>query len=430
MATKYWVGGAVPIPEVWTLSVSGSWAQDDTITITVNNKSLTLTLSDNGRLTTSNIATDLAAMINGNSANGSETRSALGSDVGEFALWSAEASSSDVVITGPDDGRPLGTVTTSSSSADTGDTSISETTTGEGPYTWDTAANWNGAAVPGGGDDVVFDARASNGVRYNLNQDTVTPDNIYIRDTFQYGIGLPAINTDNASLPFGEYLTQYLTLDGVGAGSGLVHIDNPLGSSVKMDLGDTATTVVVYGTGVSVDDQAPACDLKINNASAELHVLGGDVGLCTQEGSTGEVSQITVGRGSGAKLTIGGGATAPTLDVAGGSLSSRGDHTTLSISGGQLHQRDGQITTLNLNGGNAKIYSADTISTINMTRGTLDFSVDSRDKTITTINMYSKGTIIDPNGVVTFSNGINVYGRIQDITLDFPARRNWSVSSI
>lgn len=441
MATKYWVGGAVPIPEEWAIEVGGSWFERDTITVTVNNKSLTLTLTDANRLSATNVASDLAAMINGNSANGNETRSAVGSDVGEFAAWSAEEDGTDVVITGASDGRPMGTLTaTKTENTGTGSGSgpggsdasigISKTTSGEGPYTWDTVANWNGAAVPGSGDDVVFDSRASNGVKYNLDQNSVTPDNIYIRDTFKYGIGLPAINTENATLLYGEYLEQYLTLDGVGSGSGVVHVNNPLGSSVKMDLGDTATTVVVYSTGQSIDDQSPACDLKMDNANAELHVLGGQVGLCTQEGATGEISKLTIGRGSGASVTLGTGATVPDVDLAGGVLTSRTDHTTLSMSGSQLHQRDGQIETLNLNGGNAKIYSDQTIATVNMTRGTLDFSVDSRSKTVTNINMYSKGSVLDPNGVVNWSNGIDVYGRLNEITLDFPARRTWSVSTI
>lgn len=441
MATKYWVGGAVSIPEEWTVEVGGSWFERDTITVTVNNKSLTLTLTDANRLSATNVASDLAAMINGDSAGGNETRSAVGSDVGEFSAWSAEASGTDVVVTGADDGRPMGTLTATKtentgtgsgtgSGASDASLGISKTTSGEGPYTWDTVANWSGAAVPGSGDDVVFDSRASNGVKYNLNQSSVTPDNIYIRDTFKYGIGLPAINTENATLPYGEYLEQYLTLDGVGSGSGVVHVNNPLGSSTKMDLGNTATTVVVYSTGQSVDDQSPACDLKMNNAGAELHVLGGQVGLCTQEGTTGEVSKLTIGRGSGAGVTLGTGATVPDVDLAGGVLTSRTDHTTLSMNGSQLHQRDGQISTLNLNGGNAKIYSDRTIATVNMTRGTLDFSVDSRSKTVTNINMYSRGSVLDPNGVVNWTNGIDVYGRLNEITLDFPARRTWSVSNI
>lgn len=437
MTTKYWVGGAVAIEEQWTITVSGTWAENDTASVTVNNKTLTLTLTDATRTSTDNVASDIAAMINGDSANGDETRSALGSDVGEFATWEAEASSSDVVITGDDDGRPMGTLTVSESTAGDGALAISETTSGEGPYTWDVAANWSGNVVPGSGDDVIFDYRASNGVKYNLDQDTVTVDNVYVRNTYKYGIGLPAVNTETSNLPYGEHLTQYLTLAGVGSGSGIVHVDNPMGSSIKIDATESDATFVIYGTGRSVDDSVPACDLKINSGvtgtgtgNAELHVLGGDVGLCTADGSSGDVDKITIGRGSGANVTVGENVTAPTVDLSGGSLRSKSDHATINQSGGTLHQIDGAISTLNLNAGTAKIYSDETIAEINMTDGLLDFSVDSRDKTVTNIAMYAKGTIRDPGGVVTWTNGLDVYGLITGIGLDFPSRKNWSISDI
>jgi len=440
MTTKYWVGGAVTIEEQWTVTFTGTFVQNDTVSITVNNKTLTLTLADASRLSLANVATDFAAMINGNSANGSETRSALGSEVGEFATWSAAASGATVVITGDDDGRPMGTLTVSDyetstgTSPDTGtggaDMTIAKTRSGVGPYTWDVASNWSSNAVPGAGDDVIFDYRAANGVKYNLDQSSVTVDNIYVRDSYKYGIGLPAVNTDTATLPYGEHLTQYLTLDGVGSGSGVVKVDNPMGSSIKIDAGDTATDLIVYGTGSSVDDAIPACDLKVNHASAELHVLGGDVGLCTADGATGEVSAITMGRGSGATLTIGGSPTVPTIDLSGGTLRTKASHATINQSGGTLHQLNNTLTTLNLNGGTAKIYSNSTITTVNMTDGTLDFSVDSRTKTVTNMNMYALGAIKDPQGVVTWTNGLDVYGTINDVTLDFPARRTWSLSTI
>lgn len=437
MATKHWVGGAVSIAEEWTITVSGTWAENDTASVTVNNKTLTLTLTDDTRTSTADVASDIAAMINGDDANGDETRSALGSDIGEFATWSASASGSTVVITGDDDGRPMGTLTVSETTAGDGALAISETTTGEGPYTWDTVANWNTASVPGSGDDVVFDYRASNGVKYNLDQTGVTVGNIYVRDTYRYGIGLPAVNTETANLPYGEHLATYLTLDGVGSGDGVVHVDNPIGSSVKIDVSETDATFVITGTGQSVDDSVPACDLKINSGAtgtgtgnARVHVLGGSVGLCTADGASGDVDKITLGRGSGANVFIGPGMVAPTVDLSGGTLRSKADHTTLNQSGGTLHQVDGQISTLYLNAGTAKIYSDETIAAINMGNGVLDFSGDSREKTVTKLTMYAKGTVRDPAGVVTFTNGIDVYGLITGINLDFPARRTWTISDI
>jgi hypothetical protein len=60
----------------------------------------------------------------------------------------------------------------------------------------------------------------------------------------------------------------------------------------------------------------------------------------------------------------------------------------------------------------------------------VDASQDPRSKTFSNYNIYGKGTMKDPSGVVTLTNGIKVHQRIGDITLDLPPRRTFTIGAI
>ncbi len=58
-----------------------------------------------------------------------------------------------------------------------------------GDNDWSTAANWTGAAVPVGGDDVIFDGRTSESATAGMDQDTVDLGSMTVRDTYSGDIG-------------------------------------------------------------------------------------------------------------------------------------------------------------------------------------------------------------------------------------------------
>lgn len=426
MATKFWKGGAVPVRETWEIAVGGTWAASDTAWVEVNGKRLTLTV-DGARLTVADICADVTDMINGDAVNGAETRSAIGTDVGEWAILQAGDGGNKVYIYGPTDGRPCGTITAGETSTlGTFTVGGSPTIAGSGPYDWDTADNWSDGSVPGASDIVIFDYRASYSCLYNLSQGSLSLGALYVEPSYQRSLGLPAINTDIPNKQFPEHLTQYLTLSACSN----VYINAAAAGSIKIDTGSSACTAVVYSTGVSDDTAFPPCMLKMNHASSELHVTGGQVGICYEIGVSGTVAAITCSGDLGAVLYVGAMSTIPSFKIVNGICEVSATVTTLDMSGGIYRQLDGSITTGNVNGGTLEFSSADGATTFNMSGGSLDFRKDSRDKTVTNLNLYAPCTVRDPIGAVTITNGLDVYGHIDDYILDMPARKTWTLSTI
>ena len=119
MASKFWLGGAIPIPEKKAYVFALTWATGDTASITINGKTLTLTAG--ATATVAQVTLDMIDLLNGAAANGTETRSALGTSVGEFSGLTATAGTTgQVILTGPSNGRPIGTVTLTSTTAGDG----------------------------------------------------------------------------------------------------------------------------------------------------------------------------------------------------------------------------------------------------------------------------------------------------------------------
>ena len=66
MATKYWLGSAAQVPQVWTLTVSGAWADGDHVVLRTAGDSRTdvrIDFNASG-LTTANIADKIYRTIN------------------------------------------------------------------------------------------------------------------------------------------------------------------------------------------------------------------------------------------------------------------------------------------------------------------------------------------------------------------------------
>ena len=155
MATRYWLGAAVAIPEQIEFEVDGDWDTGDTVWIEINGKRLTATLGTD--LTNDNVCDIIANMINGDAALGDETRSALGSTIGEFVGLTATVPSTNYTgtgvtactftLTGPANGRPIGTVTVGETASGTSSGGFTRPTTNdiaaESPNHWDVVDNWS-----------------------------------------------------------------------------------------------------------------------------------------------------------------------------------------------------------------------------------------------------------------------------------------------
>lgn len=429
MATTYWYGSAVAIPEVYTISITGAWATDDTLTFTINGKDLTLTAGT--AVTIDDIGAAAVAMINGSAAVGTETRSAIGSEVGEFAQLTAAwvTADDDLTITGPATGRPIGTLTVSATTAGSGAAAVDNagdpTTDGTGPQHWDNVDNWSLGAVPVNTNDVVFDHQSAASCLYALSNGSLSLASLTITSGFKYSLGLPEVNTDSSVYPYDEHQTTHLTL----AAATIIDIDGSAGGSIRVDAGSSDTSATVRNSGRQEEANVPPVLLNINNASADLIVLGGDVGVCFVAGTAGALDTLTVsGRST---VTLGDTITLSGCDgrITTGRVYCSTNIDVVNVDGGEWEQLAGTITTASIAGGVLWDLSSGTFTTVNMTGGRYDHSRGVA-KTITNFNVYTSCHVKDLAGTVTVTNGYDVYPPLRDVTFELAPRKTYTISSI
>ncbi|NLX55074.1 MAG: hypothetical protein GXY58_08170 [Planctomycetaceae bacterium] len=424
--TRYWLGAAIPVPEVKSYEFTGTWVEGETASITINGKTLTLTAGTT--VTVEQMASDMVDMINGAGANQNEGRSALGSAIGEFAPLTASSDAGVVLITGAADGRPIGTVTVGDASTD-GAFSASTpevVTTGTGPNYADNIHNWSGDAVPIAGDTIVFDHHATAGPKFNMAM-AIAPAAIHVTDGFRYSIGLPQVNRDTAAHPFDEHLPTYMTFTSCAD----VRINAVNAASIRLDFGAAASGITVEGTGRSSETGVPALLIKANHASNALNVVNGDVGVCVETGTVGALGTLSVGGQGAPSVKTGSGVALASVTVNSGSLIARSAITTLVVNGGSVEQIGAAIgtTTLTINGGSFFPRSSGTHANVNQSAGTIDCTRDCQTRTVTNYYMYG-GALKDPNGTLTLTNGLRIYPKLSAVSLDLPPIRKYTLGAV
>jgi trimeric autotransporter adhesin len=405
MSNVIWRGDAQAVAQVDTITVTGTWAANDTATLTINGKDLVLTVGTD--VTVTDIADALKEMINGDtqSGTGDHVFSDTGPNVLEFAEIEASAATGVLTITGRTAGMPF-TITRSETTAGTGALgAVTSVTAATGPNHWSNAENWVGGAVPVNSDDVWFIDNAVP-VLYGLGQSAVTLASLNIDQSYTGTIGLPRTNASG----YFEYRETYLAIGatllnigrGEGAGSG----------RIKIDLGSVQSTVKIDDAGNPLDDGLEAVLLKGTNASNSIGVSKGSLGVAVFPGETAVVATLRVGYrenvSGDSEVRCGVGVTLTTITQSGGLLTIQSNVTTVNITDGELDVLAGTVTTYNIDGGAVRHSSAGTITTANVgSGGQLDFRRDLRGRTITNCNLYAGFDFQDPNKTVTFTNGID-----------------------
>jgi len=422
MATITWLGAAVPIPEKQTVTLALTWATGDTLELIVNSKSLLLTAGSTATVT--QVAADAVDMINGAAANDDETRSALGTSVGEWVGLTATSAAGVVTVTGAADGRPIGTITATATTAGDGNATQAVSIAADGPGNVNNADNWNGG-VPDDDDDIVFDHSASGSCLYTLEQlAAVAPASITITKGFRHQIGLPETNQDNNSLPYDEPNETYFQVVSCAD----VKIESISAQMIKIDTQSAESHAIITGSGSTVEAGTPPVLIKANHASSTVAVRAGSVGLNYEPKTTGQIATGYVS-GTGV-LEIGDSTTIATLTQRDGSVVAHNTITTVTVGGGTFEHRSGTITTLTLSGGTVFPVTNGTYTTVNHNGGVLDCTRDTRTQTITNYSMLAGTTLRDPLNTLTFTNGMDIYARIKDVTLEQAPRTTYSISAI
>jgi len=348
------------------------------------------------------------------------------------APWDSVTATEDdakLTLTANTAGVPFFSAPSTTDGGGTDDQTLTEATitASAGPNDWNTAANWTGAAVPVGADDVDFDgAIGTSDVSYGLDQSAITLGLLTVSASYSGKIGQA-----NASLQL-ESATTGASIGRRGTG------DNDQASArinINFTGGSNPTDVIVHQTrDRSADAGLPAARLVLGNASSTLRVLGGDVGLgVSTPGETTNCDELNVSAGT---VFIGTGATIGNrITVSGGRLTNLGSASpeTIVTGGTYVALGSGTHTTLEVQGGKCEYLSDGTITTLDVS-GEWTTAQDPRAKIVSNAILRSGGSIRANTGnplSVTWSNGIDLeQSSLTDVTLEIGSNLTVTPSAI
>ena len=405
MTIKRWIGNAPAIVDVWTITLSGT-VTSQTYTVTINSKVLTFVAG---------ISDTVDSVLGGLVSAWNSLAPLPPPEFQELTAsgFPAAGPFTSIRLTQDVSGRPT-SITVGTTGGAT--FSIANTTPATGPNDFANPLNWSDGVAPVNADTLVFD-NGNIPCKYNLGT-TLTGISLAIDPGYSGEIGLPLLNQDNPSTAYSEYRTTSLTLSG-----GTVVVNSGKIGRCNLDFGANPTTLRVLDTGQRIDPETPVVLITGGDASSELSINRGDVGLAFFQGQTATMPLIrtayTAQPLSDVNLTIGSGAVLTTLTKNGGRLTSRAGATTINqeLLGGTLTLSDAAaVTTLNVFGGTAVISTTGTIDTINLySNAVLDVDQDPRPRTVTNaINVHSKDVSIRDNQKVINSGtlSLNTHGAV------------------
>ena len=409
MATRNWLGDALAVAEIQTITIANAWATADDITLTINGKDIFIIVGSDA--TTTEVALLIKEVWNGTTLTDSTaSTTTTGNLIPEYNEITATSAAGVVTLTHKTKGVPF-TVTEVVTTAGTGTAVIAVATAATGPNFWDNVDNWSASTKPVSTDDVIFD-HGSVPVKYALDQNAITLTSLTIEMGYTGFIGLPETNIDAGSTAsYSEYretvhkisATTVTIGGGEGNGSG----------RIKLDTGTNATTQTILNTGQALETGVPAYLWNSGSATNNINVLKGSVGVAIFAGTVATITNLRIGKitstigdvtlraGSGLTLTnvIGGGGTVE-LDSA---------TTLIDMTDGQLTLLSGTHAELNVDGGACLYQSTGTLTQGRVgPGGALDCSQNPNARTFTNLELSEGSTYKDPHQSVTYTNPIQL----------------------
>ena len=265
--------------------------------------------------------------------------------------------------------------------------------------------NWQGSADPAAADDAFFPSGNSNPVA----------------GTDQGGTALASFTTEPGytgaigSITDGKptYLDIAATTMNL-AGTGLTYLTSGACTTCNIRGAAVGAGTGQYGLNIITDDTV---------ATMYVHLASGQsLGICTMPGEAAIITTLVIS-GSGT-VSIGSGLTCTvlhvngcdvtcesavaTVHVHGGTLAMRAAISSiLEITAGTMYQEEGAIANAQVSGGTLYYSSDATLATADIFQtGTIDFDLDPRPVTVTTMKLHRGGTILDDHETVTWSHGI------------------------
>lgn len=304
--------------------------------------------------------------------------------------------------------------------------SVSTVVDATGPNHFDAAKNWSGGAVPSTGDTLVF-RDTSIPLLYGLSQSGITPAGIEFHASFTGTVGLPDTNANE----YPEYRDTKLRI-GEAADAQTIAISVRGGSNrIRLDTGDCPATIQITDTGIS-DTNEPAAFRWTGTAATNTVVyLAGSVFLGDEAGATAAINTLRVASRNGGygELELASGLTVTTTQHTGGEVTSRATLTTANIGGTWIQDGATVGTLTTLPNGSVRVLGSPTITTLDVgSDGSIDFG-GANAPTATTTRLSAGAELLDPQGSVTFTNGIElVLCGLSDVSLDVGQGKTLTIS--
>lgn len=451
MADNEWLGYAVPVPQITTSTVSGTWATNDTATITINSKDLIVTLG------TPTTTADVAALITSAFNSADRLSAATGSSnvggqsIPEFAEIIASVSGSVITFTHRSReyiGEPFTlSVADTSASGTLGAPSAVQAATG--PNDWANVDNWSLGDAPDSSTNTVANFRNGKVDCLDNLPNGSLEIQINIYNSYQGRLGRPAVNRKNTSKPYNEYRRTHVRLDDAGPGSAAIHNigigDGPGPKLVNIKHSTLPTTINVDITS-KPDEATNGAGSKVVNvvcaAGLIANVRKGSIDLSNQDGATASVTAINIAGREGQigdidVVSRNNSSTACAVNQVGGKLFV--SWATWSTNG--LTQRGGQtivqtcgIPTTQISNGTLTYIAASGGSTlatlIGNKQGVLDVSQTVGTVTITNATYHAGFKVVNPGKHITHTNAIQTYGLSAEVAanLDYGYNRTIQIA--
>jgi hypothetical protein len=273
------------------------------------------------------------------------------------------------------------------------------------------SSNYSPTGVPIAGDNLFVEANPS-GTDYSMITgltafQAITLASFNVASSYTGTIGLTTAGS-SSYLGLGGTNSSAITVNiGYSSGNTVASSGAPL---VKLDLGSMRGTVNVTSTNQSslLESGGPVALLGTHTSNT-LNLINGIVSIAADPL---EVSNFRTINTSGT-LFMGTGCTTSFPNVYGGVSTIQSGVGTLTMTGGTVNFiGSGTLGLGTLTGGRLNYLSTGTATTISAQNSTVDFSGDSRAKTVTTINLNNSSLNIS-NGVknsITITNPITTIG--------------------
>lgn len=319
----------------------------------------------------------------------------------ELVEITASSATDTVTMTNDTAGVEWGTITPAVSGGAGTIGALTTTTANSGPADVSIAANYDGNAVPAGGDTLKID-NSDRPLLYSLDQSGAgTLTLLQIDQSMEGDVGLAELNKEAD-----EYLedrqryykiraTTVIVGRGPGGGAGRILLDQ---DSVQ-------TSVLVEGSGSPEDRDLEAVLWKGTHASNVMVVRGdASVGVAVYGGEVATLATLTVH--DNATVRIGAGVTLAAVVVYGGEVTINCAVTTsIVMYGGTVRVNGtGAVALAQVWGGTLFYNTTGTLggATVVGENGRIDFSEDPRAKTVTNpIDAFCNNPVNDPDKLVS-----------------------------